>query len=111
MILSKLISVPNDCRRCNKHLNSFILNLLMVFNSIFGFPLDNVNEILKYMSFRDTLKGADLRWADLRWADLRWAALDRVNLRGADLWGAYLQGAILAEEQSRIARDSGAIMD
>ena len=171
MILSKIISVPKEyCIVCKKHHDSFILNLLMVFNSIDGFPLDNVKDIFKYLSFRDTLRGAVLQYADL-WAvdlsslssrtdlreadliganlwgtdlrgaylqeaklqraDLREAYLQGADLRGAKLWeadlrgaklqGAKLQGAdleradlrgtILSEEQSRIARDSGAFMD
>ena len=120
MILSKFFTVPNDCIVCSKHLNSWVLNLLMVFNSIDGFPLDNIKDILKYLVFGDTLKGAflvkanlwgaklidtDLTGADLKrtnleraklqGADLKRTNLERARLKGADLRGADLQGANL----------------
>ena len=95
MILSKIISVPNNSNVCKKHLNSWVLNLLMVFNSIFGFPLDNIKDILKYLVFGDTLKGAFLVKANLQGAYLWGVDIEKADLTGAYLWLAFLEGANL----------------
>ena len=106
MILSKFFVIPNDCKVCKKHINFWFLNLLIVFNRIDGFPLDNIKDILKYFDFRDTLKGAFLEGANLqkanlfeanlRGTDLQKANLFEANLEGVNLKHAYIQGSCLA---------------
>ena len=91
MIINKFFILPNDCTVCSEHLNSWVLNLLMVFNSIDGFPLDNIKDILKYLVFQDILKGGNLQRANLREANLWTANLQNANLQNADLRDADLQ--------------------
>ena len=54
-----------------------------------------INGVIRDISPRANLRGADLYVADLRGADLRGANLYGADLRGANLRGAYLRGADL----------------